>query len=324
MTDDPRVQQLLDQLLDPQATPEMVCASCPELLPVVRNRWRQMRRLRADLDALFPPPGDPTTEKGALSPPPNEPTPPPPGGTALPLIPGYEVEAVLGRGGMGIVFRARHLKLNRPVALKMPLAGAHAGPEELARFRREAEAVAALRHPNIVQVHDAGESTGHPYFTMECVEGGSLAHSLAGQPQPPRRAAELVATLAVAVQFAHKSGFIHRDLKPANVLLTADGVPKITDFGLARSLQAGPGLTRSGECMGTPRYMAPEQAQGHSRALGPAVDIHALGAVLYEMLTGQPPFDGQSAMEILRKVVTAEPTPPSRLRPEVPRELETI
>src|SRR5262249_49445342 len=162
MTDDPRIQQLLDKLLDPHATPELVCASCPELLPVVRKRWQQLRRLRADLDALFPPPDDRTTQKDALAPSTKEPTPQPPEGTALPPIPGYEVEGLLGRGGMGVVFKARHLKLNRPVALKMLLAGAHAGPEELARFRREAEAVAALRHPNIVQVHDAGESTGHP------------------------------------------------------------------------------------------------------------------------------------------------------------------
>src|SRR5262249_14794649 len=147
------------------------------------------------------------------------------------------------------VFKARHLKLKRTVALKMLLAGAYAGPEELARFRREAEAVAALRHPNIVQVHDAGEVAGRPYFTMECVEGGSLAHCLAGKPQPPRRAAEVVATLASAVQFAHQSGFMHRDLKPANILLTPNGTPRITDFGLARAIDAGPAVTQSGTCI---------------------------------------------------------------------------
>src|SRR5262249_604597 len=150
-----------------------------------------------------------------------------------------------------VVFKARHLKLNRTVALKMMLAGPYASSEELARFRREAEAVAVLRHPNIVQVHDAGEITDRPYFTMEYVEGGSLAHSLAGEPQAPRRAAELAATVASAVQFAHQSGFIHRDLKPANILLTADAVPKVTDFGLARSIEGGPGVTRSGACVGT-------------------------------------------------------------------------
>jgi serine/threonine-protein kinase len=310
MTDDPRVQQLLDELLDSHATPEAVCASCPELLPVVRDRWRQVCRLRADLDVLFPP----TTE----------PAPRPAEQPALPQIPGYEVEAVLGRGGMGVVFKARHLKLKRLVALKMLLAGSYADSEELARFRREAEAVAALRHPKIVQVHDAGEVSGRPYFTMEYVEGGTLARSLAGKPQRPRRAAELVATLASAVQFAHQSGFIHRDLKPANVLLLADGVPKITDFGLARAIEAGPRVTQSGACLGTPSYMAPEQALGQASAVGPAVDIYALGVVLYETLTGQLPFDGQTIGEILQKVIAEDPLPPSRLQARVPRDLETI
>src|SRR5215472_3467678 len=179
MTDDPRVQQLLDELLDSHATPEEVCGSCPELLPVVRNRWRQMRRLRADLDALFPPQDEPDE-------------------VPLPRIPGYEVEGVLGRGGMGIVFRARHLRLNRLVALKMALAGVYAAPRERGRFQRETEAVASLRHPNIVQVYDVGKHDGRPYFTMEFVEGGSLSQKLAGEPQPARRAAELVATLAGA------------------------------------------------------------------------------------------------------------------------------
>jgi hypothetical protein len=200
MTDDPRVQQLLDELLDPHATPERVCATCPELLPVVRNRWQQMRLLRADLDALFPPPHVPSTKRDALFPTPSEPTPRPPEETALPRIPGYEVEGMLGRGGMGVVFKARHLKLNRLVALKMLLAGAYAGAVELARFRREAEAVAALRHPNIVQVHDAGEITGRPYFTMEFVEGGTLSQSLGGRAVPPARGAcqERVPSLARA------------------------------------------------------------------------------------------------------------------------------
>jgi serine/threonine-protein kinase len=310
MTDDPRVQQLLDQLLDAQATPEAVCATCPELLPVVRKRWQQMCRLRAGLDALFPGP--------------EAPTPWPPEGPALPQIPGYEVETVLGRGGMGVVFKARHLKLKRLVALKKLLTGDYASPEELARFRREAEAVAALRHPNIVQIHDAGDVGGRPYFTMEYVEGGTLAHSLAGQPQSPRRAAELVATLASAVQFAHKSGFIHRDLKPSNVLLTAEGTPKITDFGLARAMHERPEFSRSGVPLGTPSYMAPEQALGKCSATAPATDIYALGAVLYEMLSGRPPFVGQSPAEIIQKVIAEEPAPPSRSKGQVPRDLETI
>jgi serine/threonine-protein kinase len=310
MSDDPRVQRLLEQLLDSDATPEEVCASCPELLSEVRHRWRQMRRLRVDLDALFPSPDEPTPQPGA--------------GPALPQVPGYEVEAVLGRGGMGVVFRARHLPLNRLVALKMVLDGAYAGPRERARFQREAEAVAGLRHEGIVRVYDVGDHDGRPYFTMEFVEGGSLAQKLAGAPQPARPAAALVATLAGAVQAAHACGIVHRDLKPANVLLTADGAPKISDFGLARRLEGGAGLTQSGVPMGTPSYMAPEQARGQTRALGPALDVYALGAILYELLTGRPPFRGETAAATIHEVISRDPVPPTRLNSKVPRDLETV
>jgi serine/threonine-protein kinase len=335
MTDDPRIQPLLDLLQDFHASPEEICASCPELLPVVRERWRQMCRLRADLNVLFPLPDVPTPplavdtphlrpDLKALLPPPDTLTLRPAEGAAeWPRIPGYEVEAILGRGGMGVVFRARHLRLNRLVALKMMIASGYCGPHELERFRREAEAVAALRHPNIVQVHDAGESAGRPYFTMEYVEGGSLARWLADRPSP-RRAAEMAATLAAAVQFAHLHGFIHRDLKPSNILLTAAGTPKITDFGLVLSVNVGPRFTQSGDCLGTPSYMAPEQALGQASALGPAVDVYALGAVLYEILTGRPPFDGQTPLDTMQKVISEEPPPPSRLKVRVPRDLETI
>jgi serine/threonine-protein kinase len=311
MTDDPRVEQLLDELLDSDATPEEVCGSCPELLPVVRDRWRQMRRVQADLDALFPPA--------------DTPPPPPPDEKGLPRIPGYEVEAVLGRGGMGIVFRARQLRLDRSVALKMALAGAYAGPREKERFQREAEAVARLRHPNVVQIYDVGEADGRPYFTMELVDGGSLAQKLAGTPQPARQAAELVVTLARAMQAAHECcGLVHRDLKPGNILLAADGTPKISDFGVARRVGDGGGLTQTGVLVGTPSYMAPEQAQGRPDALGPAVDVYALGAILYELLTGRPPFRAATAAETVRQVIAEEPAPPSRLNAKVPRDLETI
>jgi serine/threonine-protein kinase len=309
MTDDPRIQQLLDELHDSHASPEEVCGAYPELLPVVRARWQQMCRLRANLDALLPT-GDHS--------------PRPPEAPILPHVEGYEVEGVLGRGGMGIVFRARHLRLNRTVALKMMLAGTYAGPREKGRFQREAEAVAALRHPNIVQVHDVGEYNGQPYFTMEFVEGGSLARKLMSQPQPARRAAELVATLAGAAQFAHACGIIHRDLKPANILLTADGMPKISDFGLARRVESGPEFTVSGARIGTPSYMAPEQALGKTSEIGPAADIYALGAILYELLTGRPPFKAETAAETERQVITEEPVAPSRSNPQVPRDLETI
>jgi serine/threonine-protein kinase len=324
MADDPRIEQLLDQLLNGHATPEEVCATCPELLPVVHNRWRQMRRLRADLDALFPPPDVPSTKRDALSPPRHEPTPLPPEGRALPQIPGYAVEAVLGRGGMGIVFRARHLRLNRLVALKMSLASEYCEPRERERLQREAEAVAGLRHENIVRVYDMGDHEGRPFFTMELVEGGSLSDKLTGAPQPACQAARLVATLAEAVRVAHQGGIVHRDLKPSNVLLTADGTAKISDFGLARRLQGGAALTQSGIPVGTPSYMAPEQARGQARAIGPAVDVYALGAILYELLTGRPPFHGETAAATLQQVITADPVPPSRLNFQVPRDLETI
>jgi serine/threonine-protein kinase len=309
--DDSRIQQLLDELLDSGATPEEVCGSCPELLPEVRTRWQQIRRLRVDLDALFPLSG-------------KSPTRPPEELQALPQIPGYEIEDVLGRGGMGIVFRARHLRLNRPVALKMVLAGTCADARERGRFQREAEALAGLRHPNVVQVHDVGEYEGRPYFTMELVEGGSLSKNLAGTPLSARPAAQLMMILSGAVQAAHACAIVHRDLKPSNVLLTADGTPKISDFGLARRLDDESGLTQTGVAVGTPSYMAPEQAEGRPDAVGPAVDIYALGAILYELLTGRPPFKGATAAETIHQVISRDPVAPSRLNPNVPRDLETV
>jgi serine/threonine-protein kinase len=313
MADDPRLRQLLDELLESGATPEEVCASCPELLSQVRARWRKLRRLRDGLDELFP-----TSPDLAASRPPI-----PPEGTSLPQVPGYEVQGELGRGGMGVVYKARHLRLQRTVALKMLLAGAHAELSGRERFQREAEAVAALRHPNIVQVFDVGEVDNRPYFTMEFVEGGSLAERIRGVPQPARQAAELVATLADAVHAAHQGGIVHRDLKPANVLLTSDGTPKVTDFGLARRLEGNEGLTISGTPVGTPSYMSPCQARG-DRDVGPATDVWALGAILYELLTGRPPFHAESATATLQQVVSDDPVPPARLNARVPRDLETI
>src|SRR5438552_164368 len=314
MTDNPRLRQLLDELHDSHATPEEVCRSCPELLPEVRARWRAVSRVRAELDALFPTP--PVRGVGApgLR----------PASASLPQVPGYNVEAELGDGGMGVVDRAWHLRLHRRVALKMLLVGAHAQPAERERFLREAAAVAGLRHPNIVQVYEVGDVDGQSYFTMELVEGGSLAQQIQGVPQPVRKAAALVATLADAVHAAHQSGIVHRDLKPANILLTADGTPKVTDFGLARRLQGGGDPTLSGVPMGTPSYIAPEQAQGQRDAAGPATDVYALGAILYELLTGRPPLRAATAAETLQQVISQEPAPPSRLNDKVPRDLETI
>ena len=264
------------------------------------------------------------------------------------IVPGYEVLGELGRGGMGVVYKARQVALKRLVALKMILAGAHAGQERVARFRAEAEAVARLAHPNIVQIHEVGEwqqadGTPLPFFSLEFCPGGTLAQRLAGAPLAPREAAELVATLARAMQAAHEAGVIHRDLKPANVLLASGGsqlpardegtgashlplagyVLKISDFGLAK-MTGEEGQTHTGAIMGTPSYMAPEQAEGRTRDVGPAADVYALGAILYECLTGRPPFKAASGAETLLLVLHEEPLPPSRLQPRCPRDLETI
>jgi tetratricopeptide (TPR) repeat protein len=274
-----------------------------------------------------------------------------------PTVPGYEVLEKLGRGGMGVVYRARHLTLHRQVAVKMIRAGTEAGPAELARFRTEAEAVARLQHPHIVQIHEIGEAGGRPFIALEFVDGLGLSEYLAGTPQPPRTAAGLVEKLARAMGAAHQRGIVHRDLKPSNILLASEGrhlasggreppgdatapggvsppladlVPKITDFGLAKLLHgaagatAADGQTESGAVLGTPSYMAPEQARGRSKEVGPAADVYALGAILYELLTGRPPFKAESPWETLQQVINEEPVPPTRLQPGLPRDVETI
>ena len=239
-------------------------------------------------------------------------------------VAGYEILDELGRGGMGVVYKARHVKLNRVVALKMILAGSHAGEEDLRRFRTEAEAIAGLHHAHIVQIYDVGEQDGLPYCTLEFVGGGTLEAQLDGTPWPAPRAAQLLETLARAMYAAHQRGIVHRDLKPANVLLTAEGTPKITDFGLAKRLDQDAGQTRTGTIMGTPSYMAPEQAGGQNHAIGPATDVYALGAVLYELLTGRPPFNAPTPLDTVLQVVQCEPVPPARLNPKVPGDLDTI
>ena len=240
----------------------------------------------------------------------------------IPQVPGYEVIGKLGRGGMGVVYKARQLALNRLVALKM--ISAHADPEHQRRLRAEAEVIARLCHPNFVQVYDYALGHSQPYLALEFVEGGTLAQRAAGVPQPPQRAAQIVETLAAAVHHAHRQGLVHRDLKPANVLLTADGVLKITDFGLAKRLDAATAQTASGVLLGTPTYMAPEQVASEHGGVGPAADVYALGVILYELLTGRPPFQGDSVLELLRQVQEQEPLPPGRLQPGTPHDLETI
>jgi eukaryotic-like serine/threonine-protein kinase len=243
---------------------------------------------------------------------------------SCPLVEGYEILGRLGQGGMGVVYRARQHGLERLVALKMIRAGSHAAPEHLVRFRIEALAVARLRHPNVVQVYDIGQAEGLPFVALELLEGGSLESRIAGTPQPERESAELLTTLAGAVAAAHRAGIAHRDLKSANVLFDLDGTPKVADFGLAKRLDEDDGQTHSGQVMGSPSFMAPEQALGQGRVVGPAADLYSLGAILYEMITGRPPFKGASAMETLYQVVHDEPLPPSRLRPGLSRDLETI
>jgi serine/threonine protein kinase/tetratricopeptide (TPR) repeat protein len=274
---------------------------------------------------------------------PAEPTP------SLPHVPGYEFLGVLGRGGMGVVYKARQVGLKRLVALKMLAAGVLAEPQELARFRAEAEAAAALQHPTIVPIYEVAAHQGQPYFAMELIEGGSLAQAV-GREEAPRRVAELIETLARAIHYAHQRGIVHRDLKPANILLRrkseipnskseipnpqdnisdfgfriSDFEPKVTDFGLAKRLAGETAGTQTGVILGTPSYMAPEQASGRTRDIGPATDVYALGAILYEMLLGRPPFQGETPLETLQQVREREAVPPRRLRPAVPRDLETI
>ncbi len=242
------------------------------------------------------------------------------------MIGGYEIKKVLGRGGMGIVYKAKQKKLDRIVALKMVLAGSHASPDQLLRFISEAKAVGHLQHPNIVQIFDIGEHENLPFFSLEFVDGDSLDKQLAGKPQAPRDAAKLLEKLCRAMQYAHEHGILHRDLKPANVLMGRDGVPKITDFGLAKRLEDSDdsASTRTGTIMGTPSYMSPEQASGSVHDIGPATDQYSLGAMLYEFLIGRPPFLAAKVVDTILQVLHEEPVPPRQLQKNLPVDLETI
>jgi hypothetical protein len=241
-----------------------------------------------------------------------------------PRLPGYEIVGELGRGGMGIVYKARQLGLNRFVALKVTALGSAPSPAQLARFRSEAEAVASLHHPNIVQIYEIGEIDGLPYFSLEFVDGGTLAEHLKRTPWSPDRSAEVVKVLAHAMQHAHNRGIIHRDLKPSNILLARDGTPKIADFGLVKWLDRNSGQTVSGLPIGTPGYMALEQASGQLDRMGPETDVFGLGALLYEMLTGRPPYRGSVSADLLRKIREDGVVPPRRIRPGVPWSLQHI
>jgi tetratricopeptide (TPR) repeat protein len=237
---------------------------------------------------------------------------------------GYEILGELGRGGMGVVYLANKVALNRRCALKMILAGAHAGAAVSARFSAEAETIAHLRHPDIVQIYHVGEAAGLPYFELEYLPGGSLDKLLDGAPWPAPIAAELVEVLARAIAEAHRQGVIHRDLKPANILLDAENRPKVADFGLAKVLDTDDGMTKTQMVLGSPCYMAPEQAEGNSKRVGPTTDVYALGAIFYELLTGHPPFRAPTSLETLNLVRFADPVPPSRFQPGLPRAAETV
>src|SRR5262245_24869719 len=254
--------------------------------------------------------------------------PAPPEASPWPAVPGYEMLGELGKGGMGVVYKARQVTADRVVAVKMILGGGQLDEHALARFRTEAQAVGRLQHPNIVQVFEVGEwrapdGSQVPYFSLEYCPGGSLAKKLAGTPLRSDEAAALVETLARAMAAAHESGVIHRDLKPGNVLMDGAGTPKVCDFGLAKKLD-DQGQTASGAVMGTPSYMAPEQARGEVKEVGPLADVYALGAILYECLTGRPPFKAATMFETLQQVIGSDPAPPRALQPGVPRDLETV
>jgi serine/threonine protein kinase len=358
----PQVAELLRRWEDlcergEPVSPEVLCWGRPEWLDPVRRQMAALGSLHALLHEIVlgepaPPadsPATPTANGGATDPAATVSL--KSGSGAVPPailgLPGYEILGEVGRGGMGVVYKARHRSLNRLVALKMILAGAHAGPEQLARFQEEGRAVARLQHPNIVQVYEVGTQHGLPFLALEYCPGGSLEDRLAGNPLPPEESAELIETLARAMQYAHERGVVHRDLKPANVLSAeggfrpAESAPppgdaaapsvrrivqaaiKITDFGLAKQLDTA-GQTQTGAVLGTPSYMAPEQAAGKGREVGPAADVYALGAILYECLTGRPPFKAATTLDTVAQVIHNEPVAPRSLQPRLPADLETV
>ena len=236
----------------------------------------------------------------------------------------YELLEEIGRGGQGVVFRARQKSLNRTVALKVIGLGQWASKAHLKRFRLEAEAAASLEHPGIVPIYEVGERDGSCYFSMKFVEGGQLDEVARREPMPIRRAVELIAKVARTVHYAHEHGILHRDIKPGNILLDAKGEPHLTDFGLARLVESESTVTRTLEVLGTPSYMAPEQAVGNNAAIGSVTDVYGLGAVLYQLLTGQPPFAGGATYETIKLLLDTEPRPPRVVNPKIDRDLSTI
>lgn len=319
MGHDERIEELLlrweeARRAGTRPSPEELCADAPELLEKVRQAITAILSME---DVLLGDRDRPTLIT------PSDSSSPDAEASPHPKVPGYVILDLIDQGGMGVVYKARHVELGRIVALKM-MSDLRLAPKMIARFRTEAEAAARLQHPNVIQVFEVGQVNSRPFLSMEYVDGGSLAERLRQQRMPVREAAALAETLARAVHATHQCGIVHRDLKPANIMLTRDGQPKLADFGLAKRLDEEAGHTHTGEVLGTPSYMSPEQAQGHKELIGPATDVYALGVILYEMLAGQPPFRGATALDSLRLVTTQEPTPPSWLASGVPRDLEAI
>jgi urea transport system substrate-binding protein len=345
MIDDARVEELLltweeSRAVGEPLSAEELCRDCPELLEVIRRRIRDLRAISSVLDLAAFREESAVEDRSTIASPPravaDQGDVRPPDlttGDAL-WLPGYRILGELGRGGMGVVYRAWQLGLERIVALKVILAGRHAGTTELARFHAEARLIARLRHPNIVQIYDLGAYEGHPYYAMEFLEGGSLDRAVRDQRLPPPQSAALIEALARTVHYAHQQGIIHRDLKPGNILLTGVqtlpggaldlGTPKIGDFGLARRLDTLDRVTRPGTVLGTPAYMAPEQAAHKDLEVGPATDVYGLGVLLYQLLTGIPPFQADTDWETLQAVVHQPPRPPRLSNPDCPPALEEI
>lgn len=322
---DEQLARLLDELLDSRegAAVDAACGDYPELADQIRELWGAVMVADAAAAARTGPqvPEEPAETHPCV-----------PSRMRSPdddLDPGaslgdYELLDELGRGGMGVVYKARHKTLSRVVALKLVLRGRLAADDELARFRSEAEAAAQLDHPGIVPIYECGEVDGRAYFSMGYVEGDTLADRLAGGPLPPREAVQIAREVALAIDYAHQRSVIHRDLKPSNILIDKQGRPHVTDFGLAKRIDVAESLTQSGAILGTPSYIAPEQAMGSRGELGPAADVYSLGTVLYACLTGRPPFQGPSPFDTVLMVLEQEPLPPRMLDPGIDRDVEMI